>query len=67
MHEQHRRFFTTARELQLPLHMESIGYNPEQERFSRPDGYPCYHWLQTLSGEGRFIFGDTAYQLKPHT
>lgn len=36
----------------VPFFMESIGYNPEQEEISRPEGHPCFHWLQTLEGEG---------------
>ncbi|MFC5531389.1 AraC family transcriptional regulator [Cohnella yongneupensis] len=47
-----RRFVApTAGEL-LPLQIETIGLNPDQEHVSRPDGYPCYHWLHTLEGEG---------------
>lgn len=37
---------------QLPLTLESMGYNPDQEKVSRPDGYHVYHWLQTAEGEG---------------
>jgi AraC-like DNA-binding protein len=36
----------------LPLAIESIGINPAQEQVSRPLGYDCYHWLQTVAGEG---------------
>lgn len=36
----------------LPLQLETIGMNPEQETLERPDGYPYFHWLQTLEGEG---------------
>ena len=36
----------------MPIYGESIGYNPNQERLSRPQGYPQYHWLQTIRGEG---------------
>lgn len=36
----------------MPIYGESIGHNPDQERLSRPQGYPNYHWLQTISGEG---------------
>ncbi len=36
----------------LPLAIESIGINPAQEHVSRPLGYDCYHWLQTVAGEG---------------
>ncbi|RKP57206.1 AraC family transcriptional regulator [Cohnella endophytica] len=36
----------------LPLQLETIGLNPEQEPIQRPDGYPLFHWLQTIEGEG---------------
>lgn len=36
----------------LPLQLETIGMNPEQETLERPNGYPYFHWLQTLEGEG---------------
>jgi AraC-like DNA-binding protein len=46
----------------IPIYAESIGYNHDQEKMVRTDGYPIYHWLQTLSGEGRFSFeGSTIY------
>ncbi|MGF7048669.1 AraC-like DNA-binding protein [Paenibacillus sp. DS2015] len=67
MHAQHRRFFATSREQQLPLYMESIGFNPAQERFSRPRGYLYYHWLQTIRGEGKFTFGGTTLLMKENT
>lgn len=59
-----RRFFTELRDLQLPIHMESIGYNADQESIDRPDGYPCYHWIQTVNGEGELYFGGTSYTVK---
>jgi AraC-like DNA-binding protein len=36
----------------LPLQLESIGVSPEQEMMDRPKGYPYFHWLQTITGEG---------------
>lgn len=36
----------------LPLQLETIGMNPDQEAFDRPNGYPFFHWLHTLEGEG---------------
>ncbi|WP_156830189.1 AraC family transcriptional regulator [Paenibacillus sp. HW567] len=36
----------------LPITLDSMGYNPDQEKVSRPDGYHAYHWLQTSQGEG---------------
>jgi AraC-like DNA-binding protein len=36
----------------LPLQLETIGFNPDQETLDRPDGYPYFHWLHTIYGEG---------------
>lgn len=36
----------------LPIYIDSIGYNPFELDFDRPEGYPYYHWLQTVAGEG---------------
>ncbi|QHT62385.1 AraC family transcriptional regulator [Paenibacillus lycopersici] len=50
---EHRRFVSAIAQAQsLPLYMESIGFNPAQEPIQRPNGYPLYHWLQTVDGEG---------------
>ncbi|MDC3416026.1 AraC family transcriptional regulator [Aquibacillus salsiterrae] len=38
----------------LPIYVETIGFNPEQEKIERENGYPYYHWLQTISGKGVF-------------
>lgn len=40
----------------LPITLDSMGYNPHQEKVSRPDGYHAYHWLQTTQGEGIIYF-----------
>ncbi len=36
----------------LPIYVESLGYNPVQETINRHAGYPCFHWLHTVQGEG---------------
>lgn len=46
-----RAVFPTPSE-PLPLQMETIGINSDQEYIERPEGYPIFHWLQTLEGEG---------------
>ncbi|MHA6484863.1 helix-turn-helix transcriptional regulator [Paenibacillus sp. strain BS8-2] len=51
----------------LPLQIESIGTNTEQEAIDRPNGYPYFHWLQTLDGEGELSFGDQTWRMTPHT
>lgn len=47
-----RHFLFAGTQPALPIYVESIGYNPSQETFNREEGYPCYHWLQTVHGEG---------------
>ncbi|MGP3786325.1 AraC family ligand binding domain-containing protein [Paenibacillus sp. 1A_MP2] len=59
----HRRYFMTSRDRPLPLYIESIGYNGNQESVSRPAGYPCYHWLQTVKGAGEFRFAGSTVLL----
>ncbi|CAM4473519.1 AraC family transcriptional regulator [Paenibacillus tarimensis] len=59
----------------LPLFVESVGYNPQEMDFLRTKGYPYYHWLLTIYGEGKFYFDGQEYSLskgrgillKPHT
>lgn len=64
MHSAHRRYFTEFKDQPLPLYMESVGYNPDQEAFIRPDGYNCYHWLQTVGGKGEFTMGGAKYVME---
>lgn len=47
----------------LPITLDSMGHNPEQETVSRPNGYDTYHWLQTSKGEGIIHFEDKTYAL----
>lgn len=47
----------------MPIFAESIGYNRNQEKLSRPQGYPNYHWLQTISGEGSISIGGNTISL----
>ncbi|MCM3040673.1 AraC family transcriptional regulator [Paenibacillus motobuensis] len=59
-----RRFvFSPSGNPQLPLQVESVGCNPNQERINRPEGYPCYHWLQTEAGEGVLSYGQGSFTL----
>jgi len=48
------RFLFAFGEHELPLYVESIGYHNHQGPMHRRDGYPYFHWLQTLEGEGEF-------------
>jgi AraC family transcriptional regulator of arabinose operon len=61
----HLRYeLTPSTDQKLPLFMESIGYNNEQEKIVRDEGYPFYHWIQTVEGEGS-IFFDGKTQVLP--
>jgi AraC family transcriptional regulator, arabinose operon regulatory protein len=60
-----RRYTFSSIDKSLPLFVESIGYNPEETTFSRPDGYPYFHWLQTLEGAGNFYYGGDRNLLTP--
>src|SRR5690606_41735777 len=48
------RYVFSTIERSLPLYLESIGYSAWERIFQRPEGYPYYHWLHTLEGEGHF-------------
>ncbi|WP_017470795.1 AraC family transcriptional regulator [Amphibacillus jilinensis] len=52
------RYTFSSSEKTLPIYMDSIGYNPQELDFDRPEGYPYYHWLQTIKGEGLLEFAD---------
>ncbi|MGG1612819.1 AraC family transcriptional regulator [Paenibacillus sp. FSL K6-2441] len=60
-----RFVFSPAATPNLPLLLESVGYNPNQEKIVRPDGYPYYHWLHTAEGEGELTFGSGTFLLQP--
>jgi AraC family transcriptional regulator, arabinose operon regulatory protein len=51
----------------LPLQLETIGVNPDQETTERVDGYPCYHWLQTLDGEGELTANGQKWKMPKNT
>ena len=62
----HRRFvFAPSAREHLPLLVESIGYNPDQEYISRPEGYPMFHWIQTVRGQGTLKTKEREYILEP--
>jgi len=47
----------------LPLQLETIGINVDQEPIERPNGYPYFHWLQTLKGEGELSVNSQTWKL----
>lgn len=63
MHYKKVRYTYTTAEDALPLYVESVGFNPQEQDFTRPEGYPYYHWLQTIEGEGIFTFNGQEYSL----
>lgn len=52
---------------QLPLQLESIGFYSNQEQIERPRGYPYFHWLQTLDGEGEISANGQTWKLPPRS
>ncbi|WEG13677.1 AraC family transcriptional regulator [Pullulanibacillus sp. KACC 23026] len=70
-----RIILTPVQSKSLPLFIETIGYNPDQEKIDRQGGYPHYHWLQTVRGAGQFTINGQTYTipensgilLRPHT
>ncbi len=65
--EEHLRFQFPIADRRLPLYVETSGRNHNQEKISRPVGYPCYHWLQTQEGEGIISFGGRTCSLPVHS
>ncbi|MCM2996999.1 AraC family transcriptional regulator [Paenibacillus cellulositrophicus] len=47
----------------LPLQLETIGIKPDQETIARPSGYPYFHWLQTLHGEGELSINGYTWKM----
>ncbi|GAF65769.1 AraC family transcriptional regulator [Alkalihalobacillus trypoxylicola] len=58
MEQVKKRYSFSTSESFLPLFIESIGFNPTEFDIKRPNGYPYFHWLQTVEGEGRFSYND---------
>ncbi|SDC37230.1 AraC-type DNA-binding protein [Pelagirhabdus alkalitolerans] len=52
------RYTFSPPEKTLPIYLDSVGYNPQELDFDRPEGYPYYHWLQTIEGQGVIEFND---------
>lgn len=62
-----RRVVAPAPAAPMPISLETIGINADQEPIDRLQGYPCYHWLHTLEGEGEFEIGRLKWKLPPRT
>lgn len=62
-----RRYVAPTVAALLPLQIETVGFNPDQEPTTRAEGYPCYHWLQTIDGEGELEAHGTTWRLPART
>lgn len=49
-----------------PFSFDSLGNHWDQDRVSRPKGFPYYHYLQTESGTGRVEAAGRTYHLHAH-
>jgi AraC family transcriptional regulator of arabinose operon len=58
-----KMFLLSLMDQQLPFYIESIGIMAEQEGIYRKEGYPYFHWLQTVDGEGEFTFANERFHL----
>jgi AraC family transcriptional regulator, arabinose operon regulatory protein len=54
---------TPSTEQRLPLYIESVGHNDEQEKIVRDEGYPFYHWIQTFAGGGQITIEGKVHEL----
>jgi AraC family transcriptional regulator of arabinose operon len=63
IHMRLRFELTPATDQKLPLFIESVGHNNEQEKIVRDAGYPFYHWIQTIEGEGYITFEGKTQEL----
>ncbi|MFA9556779.1 AraC family transcriptional regulator [Evansella sp. AB-rgal1] len=61
-----KHFLIPLNESKLPLFAETIGINPAQELITRPNGYPYYHWIQTVSGQGTITLEHQKLDLQPN-
>ncbi|MDE3750832.1 AraC family transcriptional regulator [Pediococcus pentosaceus] len=48
----------------LPLYIDSLSNNWEQEDVERKKGYPYVHWLQSIKGSGMIYIDDKEIELK---
>ncbi|TXK83707.1 helix-turn-helix transcriptional regulator [Paenibacillus sp. N3.4] len=63
----YRKFFViTESDRKLPLILETVGYEQEQDYLKREQGYPCFHWLQTIEGSGDIQLENGNLKLNEH-
>lgn len=61
-----KQMLVSALDRTLPIFIELMGWNEWQDEFIRPEGYHCYHWLQTTGGAGRFECANKTITLAPN-
>ncbi|MCY9670332.1 AraC family transcriptional regulator [Paenibacillus alginolyticus] len=74
MNHYRKQMMLTTLDRKLPLYIETFGFNLSESEFNRPDGYHCYHWLQTTAGAGELqisgkkitLSANEGILLKPH-
>lgn len=53
----------TENEQRLPFYVFGIGVDYVQEHIIRPQGYPCYQWIQSRSGSGHLVVNGVEYNI----
>lgn len=53
----------TETDRKLPLILETVGFENQQLYYKREEGYPCFHWLQTIHGSGELILESGSVKL----
>lgn len=61
------RYLFDQPDKRLPLFVDSIGYDCEQEAVIRPNGYPYIHWIHTKSGQGKIQVAKQRFDLPENT
>ncbi|MDR6882618.1 helix-turn-helix transcriptional regulator [Bacillus sp. 3255] len=60
----YRKFFVvTETDRKLPLILDTVGFENQQLYYKREEGYPCFHWLQTIHGSGEIILDSGSIKL----
>ncbi len=54
---------STQNEQRLPFYVFGVGIDYVQEHIIRPQGYPCYLWIQSRSGTGRLVVNGVEYHI----
>ncbi|MFB5663376.1 helix-turn-helix domain-containing protein [Alteribacillus sp. HJP-4] len=64
----HKRYvLSPLNDQHLPVYVETIGYYSDEKIIKRPFGYPFFHWIQTINGEGVFETEGKTIPMPPHS